>query len=87
MSASWDKRTHCSASAPKEMASGDGPWSADAFELRRGSSSLDGEVSSRRFLPISWLRRGWLPSIYMRGGAPFEVMEEMEELHHHYKLH
>ena len=42
---------------------------------------------SRGLLFISRPRRGWLPSIYMRGGAPFEVMEEMEELHHHYKLH
>ena len=27
------------------------------------------------------------PYIYMRGGAPFSTMEEMEDLHHHYKLH
>ena len=27
------------------------------------------------------------PPIYMRGGAPFSTMEEMEDLHHHYNLH
>jgi hypothetical protein len=31
--------------------------------------------------------RGWLPSIYIRGGAPIQDMEEMEDLSHHYKLY
>ena len=47
------------------------PMGPTASNLRRGSSSLDGEVGSRGSLLNSRPRRGWLPSIYMRGGAPF----------------
>ena len=48
------------------------PMGPTASSLRRGSSSLDGEVGSRGYLLIPRPRRGWLPTIYMRGGAPFQ---------------
>ena len=49
------------------------PMGPAALSLRRGSSSLDNEVGSRWFMHNSRPRRGWLPSIYMRGGAPFQA--------------
>jgi len=58
-----------------------------AFRLRRVTPLLAPYVGSRRNMLYSCPWRGWLPSIYMRGGAPFQDMEEMEDLHHHYKLH
>jgi len=57
------------------------------LQAPRGCPLLVSYVGSRRNMPVSRLRRGWLPPIYMRGGAPFSTMEEMEDLHHHYKLH
>ena len=51
-----------------------------AFELRRGISSLAPNVGSGENLLISRPRRGWLPSINMRGGAPFQgVKEKIDE--------
>ena len=70
---------------PSGMA-GRPPWSADqpmgptTFRLRRGSSPLDGKVGSRGFILNSKPSRGWLPSINMRGGAPFQgVKEKIDE--------
>jgi len=41
---------------------------------------LDDEVGSRGSMPISWPNKGWLPSINMRGGAPFQgVKEKIDE--------
>ena len=59
------------------------PWSADqpmaptALSLWHGTPSLDGEVGSKRPLLKFRLWRGWLPSINMRGGAPFHGMEKL----------
>ena len=47
-----------------------------AFRFRCGSSSLDDEVGSRGSTPISRPGKGWLPSINMRGGAPFQGVKE-----------
>ena len=48
------------------------PMGPTTLSLRRGSSSLDGEVGSRCPVHNSRPWRGWLPSIYMRAGAPFQ---------------
>ena len=49
------------------------PLGPTASSLRRGSSSLDGEVGSRSLVHNSRPSKGWLPSIYMKGGAPFQA--------------
>jgi len=48
-----------------------------AFELQCGISSLAPKVGSGENLLSSRPRRGWLLSIYMRGGAPFQDMMVM----------
>ena len=57
-----------------------------ASNLRRGSSSLDGEVGSRGSLLNSRPRRGWLPPIYMRGGAPFQASPSIKLSSHSLKM-
>ena len=58
-----------------------------SLQAPRGCPLLVSYVGSRRNMPVPRARRGWLPPIYMRGGAPFQDMEEMEDPHHQYKLH
>ena len=48
------------------------PMGPTTLSLRRGSSSLDDEVGSRRNELNSRPWKEWLPSINMRGGAPFQ---------------
>ena len=61
--------------------SADLPMGPTASSLRRGNSSLDGEVGSRGYLLIPRPRRGWLPNIYMRGGAPFQASQHQHNIH------
>ena len=51
-----------------------------ASSLLRGSSSLDGEVGSRSPVHNSRPSKGWLPSIYMRGGAPFQSSPSIQAI-------
>ena len=89
----WQKPIHKPlTSGPREQPSGrkgrsTGPagWSADqpmgptSLSLWRGTPSLDGEVGSGRLQLKSRPRRGWLPSINMRGGAPFQGVKRKRE--------
>ena len=56
------------------------PRGPPASSLRRGSSSLDGEVGSRRPMHNSRPSKGWLPTIYMRGGAPFQASPSIQAI-------
>ena len=73
-----DKWAPRAAHGTKEKVSGptgrpaDLPMGPTSSRLRRGSSSLDGEVGSRCPVHNSRPWRGWLPSIYMRGGDLFQ---------------
>ena len=51
------------------------PLGPTSFELQHSVSLLALNIVSVEDLPISQPKRGWLPSIYMRGGAPFQDME------------
>ena len=57
-----------------------------ASNLRRGSSSLDGDVGSRRPVHNSRPSKGWLPTIYMRGGAPFQASPSIKQPSHSLKM-
>ena len=61
--------------------SADLPMGPTASSLRCGNSSLDGEVGSRGYLLIPRPRRGWLPTIYMRRGAPFQSSQHQHNIH------
>ena len=50
-----------------------------AFELRRGISLLAPNIGSREHMLNSLPRRGWLPSIYMWGGAPFWKEQHLKQ--------
>ena len=69
-------RTKGKVSGPTRR-SADQPMGPTTFSLRRGTLSLDGEVGSRSTLLEFRPRRGWLPSINMRGGALFHGMEKL----------
>ena len=56
------------------------PMGPTSSSLRRGSSSLDGEVGSRSPVHNSRPSKGWLPSIYMRGGAPFKSSPSIQAI-------
>ena len=56
------------------------PMGPTASSLRCDNSSLYGEVGSRRPMHNSRPSKGWLPTIYMRGGAPFQASPSIQAI-------